>query len=375
MKSNLLTIRCRAAFAGTLVMINVLAFSATVAPGAEAPATADVISSSNTDAADKAWKEVNKASQAPMPPTEWQDKQPSQEEINKFYTPAILNAADKAKDFYTRFPDDSRAKTAHKMESDFLTIAAQRFHDTTQAERLAALETARLNDPNASEDEKLQVRMTGLQRLANGLPETQDAFEKGVLALQKDFPKRPEVYQAMMMLLQRSEGDKAKSIAKLITDNSDAPEEMKKMAQGTLKRMEALGKPVDIKYTAVDGREVDLAALKGKVVLIDFWATWCAPCMGELPNVKAAYEKLHDKGFEIVGISFDNDKDALDKTLKEKEMSWPQYFDGKQWQNKFGQEFGINSIPTMWLIDKKGNLRDIEARGALEEKVTKLLAE
>jgi len=136
-----------------------------------------------------------------------------------------------------------------------------------------------------------------------------------------------------------------------------------------------VGKPLDIQFMAVDGRSVNVQDLKGRVVLIDFWATWCGPCVGEVPHVKAAYDKLHEKGFEIVGISFDQEKPALENFVKTKEMAWPQYFDGKGWENKFGKQFGIQSIPTMWLIDKKGVLRDVNARGNLEEKVTKLIAE
>ena len=136
-----------------------------------------------------------------------------------------------------------------------------------------------------------------------------------------------------------------------------------------------LGKPLPIKFTALDGREVDLAAMKGKVILIDFWATGCGPCCAEIPNMKAVYDKFHDQGFEIVGISFDTEKSKLERLIKKMEMPWPQYFDGKNSENQYQEQYEIYAIPTMWLIGKDGNVADLNARHGLAEKVQKLLEE
>jgi thiol-disulfide isomerase/thioredoxin len=133
------------------------------------------------------------------------------------------------------------------------------------------------------------------------------------------------------------------------------------------------GTVLDIKFTAADGREVDLAKLRGKVVLIDFWATWCGPCIAELPHVLEAYAKYHDRGFEIVGISFDSDRAKLTTVTGAKQMTWPQFFDGKGWQNQYGQQYGIHGIPTMWLVDKQGKLATKTARQNLAEQVAALL--
>ncbi|HZY86294.1 MAG TPA: TlpA disulfide reductase family protein, partial [Gemmataceae bacterium] len=96
-------------------------------------------------------------------------------------------------------------------------------------------------------------------------------------------------------------------------------------------------KPLDIKYTSVDGRAVDLSKLRGKVVLVDFWATWCGPCVAELPNVRAVYDRYHAQGFEVVGISLDHSRDKLAEYVKEKQVPWPQVFfdeEGKRgWAN------------------------------------------
>ena len=111
------------------------------------------------------------------------------------------------------------------------------------------------------------------------------------------------------------------------------------------------------------------------MVLIDFWATWCGPCVAELPNLLKAYEELHPKGFEIVGISLDQDKGKLEAFVKERGMTWPQYFDGQGWGNAISTQYGIRSIPAMWLLDKKGMVVTTNARSGLADQVRKLQAE
>ncbi len=132
-------------------------------------------------------------------------------------------------------------------------------------------------------------------------------------------------------------------------------------------------KPLDLKFTAVDGTKVDLADLRGKVVLIDFWATWCPPCREEVPNVVAAYKKYHDQGFDVIGISLDQDKDKLLAFTKDHGMVWPQYFDGQGWDNSISKSFGIDSIPAMWLVGKDGKVVSTDGRDDLAGQVEKLL--
>jgi peroxiredoxin len=207
-----------------------------------------------------------------------------------------------------------------------------------------------------------------------------DEFEKGARELIRDFPTYPSGYECMMMVVQHYEQnhhEKARQLAEEVV-GGPAPEKLKLWFQGCVIRLASEGKPLAIQFTAVDGREVDLAKMKGKVVLVDFWSTLCELCIAELPEVKEAYNKFHARGFEVVGISFDTDKARLQRFLKSKAIPWPQYNDGKQFfDNRLGQEFGIDGIPHMFLIDKKGKLRadNVRAQGDFEEQIARLLEE
>jgi peroxiredoxin len=138
----------------------------------------------------------------------------------------------------------------------------------------------------------------------------------------------------------------------------------------------AVGKTFpDFNEKDLDGKPLSIARFKGKVVLVDFWAVWCGPCIAELPHVLSAYEKHHADGFEIIGISLDQEREKLTSFIQERGMTWPQYFDGQGWQNKLAQEYGINSIPATFLLDGEGKIIAKDLRGdALEQAVAKALA-
>lgn len=154
-------------------------------------------------------------------------------------------------------------------------------------------------------------------------------------------------------------------------------EESGRLEQGTLDNLP--GKTIEIEGMTLDEKPLDWSKYKGKVVLIEFWATWCGPCLQEIPNLKAVYEKYRDKGFEIVGISVDEDLNALEKGLEKLKFPWTVLADEK-WRKagkvRMYDRFAIRGVPRGILLDRDGKVVTIETRGEkLETELKRLFGE
>lgn len=134
--------------------------------------------------------------------------------------------------------------------------------------------------------------------------------------------------------------------------------------EGSARRLSLLGNPIELEGKLVDGSDFDWDKYKGKVVLVDFWATWCGPCIAEAPNVRRNYDQYHDLGFEVVGISLDRDRSALEAYLEKENVPWENLFEnGAGWNHPMARRYGVSSIPSVFLVNREGDVVSLNARG------------
>jgi thiol-disulfide isomerase/thioredoxin len=207
-----------------------------------------------------------------------------------------------------------------------------------------------------------------------------DAALKAVEEFEKIAPKDDRTASLLTILGSRLEdgSDRQKAIYRRVAEGyPDSPRA--EMARGILRQFDAVGKPFELAFTdAITGSEVSIKALKGKVVVVDFWATWCGPCVAEMPTMKKLYAEYKDKGVEFIGVSLDQPKeqgglDKLKEFVAKNEITWPQYYQGNFWQSEFSSSWGINAIPAVFVVDQEGKLFSVNARGKLETMIPELL--
>ena len=201
----------------------------------------------------------------------------------------------------------------------------------------------------------------------------------------KESPKRDLRARALLSLAQLLKEDKDTAGARqqfqtIREEFPGSPYEF--VAKDALQEMEtaaklAPGNPLlPFEVADLEGRKLSPKAFEGKVLLLDFWATWCPPCRAELPHVKEAYAAFREKGFEILGVSLDRDREKLQRFLKAQELGWPQVFDGKEWESELAKLYSIRSLPATFLADRKGKIRYRNLRGEeLKRRVAELIAE
>lgn len=181
-------------------------------------------------------------------------------------------------------------------------------------------------------------------------------------ASQIEIPDQPspaiEAYETFAPLLAKSAAPQIRKLAERMT--------------ATTRRIKLPGTPMELEGKRLDGSAFDPKTLAGKVVLVDFWATWCGPCLEEIPNILAQYDRYHDKGFEVLAISLDETREELDAFLAEKKLPWPILFSGAGFDDPVARRYGVNGIPQLILIGRDGNVLSIAARGP---RLAELLAE
>jgi thiol-disulfide isomerase/thioredoxin len=326
----------------------------------------------------------------PGPATAWSElealKAKAREEVPigvnavEFYAQRNKALHEAAAAFVQKFPND-----AHDPQASLWKLETTDFPDQSD-QRLTLLHQNDLEAATLEQNAVLPANLRYeaeqtvlLQWLDNSdLITTSDqaaAIENRIAEfLHKNPPEPPTItlQLAKADLMLRFDCQKGLAFLDELTKSPDT--DLANAAAARLTKAQIVGKTIDLQFTAVDGSPVDLAFLRGNVVLIDFWASWCPDCIRDTPTVKAVYQKYRDKGLAVIGISLDKDEQAMSSYTAKKLIPWPQYFDGKGWANDFAVKFGVRAIPELWLINRRGEVVSTGvAADQLDAKVAQLL--
>ncbi len=281
----------------------------------------------------------------------------------------------------TKYP---KAPNLHEIQQRLLVAAdfIVRYKPSAEAKAQRQAIAKRILASNAPPEAKVtsDYFMT-IEKVAPAGEIAKDA-EKQIHDFLKPYAKTKAIAVAMIRASQLAQKAKLDTLEdelldKLQKDHSKDPQiqsYLKQKGRGT----KFAGKPFTAELTLVDGTKLNLPADRlGKVVVIDFWATWCGPCIRYLPHMKKAYNEYKDKGVAFIGISLDKpgQKQHLIDFVKKNEMPWTHAYSGKYWKDPTARQYGVSGIPALWVIGKDGRVFSDNARANLEGTLDKALAQ
>jgi len=201
----------------------------------------------------------------------------------------------------------------------------------------------------------------GMQQPNADIAKVQAAWLDDLKQFVEQHPQAPDAAEAMLQMgisdeFSGNEKEAIERYAAIVKGFPESPSARK--ARGAARRLESVGKPLALSGTGIDGRPVALESLRGRPVLVHYWATWCEPCKVDIAQIRELYAKYGPKKFAVVGIALDTDKTQLAKFLAAKPIPWPQLHESGGLDGTLAEELGVLTLPTMLLLDAQGNVVD-----------------
>lgn len=304
----------------------------------------------------------------------------SQDEAAKAAREHLDRQENALRDFARVYPDDARHYSA---EIRLATILAAKGRLTHQAPALA--EARKLlsdleNDPTIPRTVKADAGFARVSQLMEDVPAqvddvARDALLQAVRRYDTDYPsdrRTPNLLTEVATLFDAQPAEKKTLLEEAAVRTTDETE--RRRIRDDLRRIALLGHPLDLSLQPFQGgAPSSLATHRGRVVVILFWASWSMPSLHELARLEQEAGQFAGQPVDFLTVSLDEDRAALEATVKVANLHWPVYGDGRGWQGEMVRSVGLNALPTVWVLDRKGNLLTLNARGATAEVIRQAL--